>query len=151
MESRWGRGWLVATPGDWKGVWNCEKWTEKQLKEIIRTEEGQNASPRAELENVLTAAWEIHQLTGASKICVVNDCDPAVRALNKAYSPTQGMQDILDRWLPKLAQSGVMVVGVREDRERLTPVDVLARGQVHQAHELLRERGWLRGSRDTQE
>jgi hypothetical protein len=149
-ESRWGRGWIIATPGKWQGRYLAKQWTEEQVREIIMTKEGQKASPRAELWKVLATAWEIHEATGVSKICVVNDCAPALRAVAKAYSDTEGMQSILEEWLPRLAERGVMMVGMREDRERLMPADLLARGQVQAAGDLLAQRwGWHLGSPGT--
>jgi hypothetical protein len=149
-ESRWGRAGLIATPGEWQGLYFNERWTVEQIQKICTTESNAKASPRAELWNILATAWEIHRVTGACKICIVNDCSPALKAMAKAYSDTKGMQDILDVWLPKLAERGVMVVGVREGRERLMIVDLLARGQVRNAQKLLTENwDWSHGLRTT--
>eukprot|EP00808_Paulinella_micropora_P008228 g35627.t1 len=127
--SRWGKAWLIATPGPLQGFYSCREWSQSELRELVSTA-GVPSSPAKELHNGLPSALEIAGTFQFNKVHIITDCKAAHAGIKSCYSREENLQNIIDSFTWELAETGVFVSASLVARDRLTVVDLLARGQV---------------------
>eukprot|EP00808_Paulinella_micropora_P025549 g7307.t1 len=105
---------------------------ELELKALVSTS-GVPSAPAKELDNALASALEIAEAFQFNKIHIVTDCKAAHAGIKICYSREANLQEIIDKYTWELADKGISVSASAVSRDRLTVVDLLARGQVDAA------------------